>query len=122
MSCTSAKGSILIEGLRVFSYIGVLPQEKTVGNTFETDVRLDFDCGRVLENGDIADTINYAAAVETIRHEIEKPAELLEETGGRIRRALCAQFPAISGGSIALYKIHPPIAAELARVGFRLEW
>ena len=115
-------GSIIIEGLRVFGHIGVAEQEQIVGNMYEADIRLDFPCEKVMESEDIEDTINYAAVVSAVRAEMEVPAVLLEEVVGRIRRRLLHEFTTVSSGSIALYKIHPPIAAELRRIGFRYSW
>ncbi len=115
-------GSIIIEGLRVFGHIGVAEQEQLVGNMYDADICLEFSCSQVMESGSLDDTINYAAVVASVRSEMEVPAALLEEAVGRIHRRLCQEHPAITGGSIALYKIHPPIAAELGRVGFRYQW
>lgn len=115
-------GSIIIEGLRVFGHIGVAEQEQLVGNMYDADICLDFSCSQVMESGSLDDTINYAAVVASVRSEMEVPAVLLEEAVGRIYRRLCQEYPAITGGSIALYKTHPPISAELGRVGFRYRW
>lgn len=118
----NSNGTIIIEGLRVFSHIGVFPQEKTVGNIFEADISLEFDCGAVLTSGKLEDTLNYAEICRLARCEIEKDADLLEETAGRIQRALTTAFPQITGGHISLYKLHPPIECELRKAGFSFCW
>ncbi len=99
-----------------------MPQEKTVGNTYDANIKLHFDCSRVLQSGWLENTINYGELALLARSEIEKPCELLEETVGRLRNAIVQKYPQVTGGTIALYKIHPPIAVELARVGFELSW
>lgn len=115
-------GSILIEGLRVFAYHGVEPQETLVGNTFEVSVFLNFPCDAAMDSDDIEVSINYADVSRIVRREIEKTSKLLENVVGRIYRTLTATYPQITGGRIELYKLHPPISMELGRVGFIYTW
>ena len=70
--------SVYIDKLRIFARHGVLPQERTVGNTFEVSVRLDFNALRAMISDSIDDTVNYAEAVEIIRGEMSMPSQLLE--------------------------------------------
>lgn len=114
--------SVHIDGLRVFARHGVLPQERTVGNTFEVSVRLDFDARDAMVADSLADTVNYAEAVEIIRQEMSRPSRLLENAVYRIHQALIEHFPTITGGHISLYKLQPPIPAEMRRVGFSIDW
>ena len=106
----------------MFGFIGVAPQEKIVGNYYEVDAELRFDCSKAMESDNVADTLNYAIAVAIIRRELEKPANLLEFAAGRIHKALMHEFPYIESGSLSLYKCQPPISTEVRRVGFRFDW
>lgn len=114
--------SILIEGLRIHARHGVLPQERTVGNLFELDIRLYFNAHKAMESDLVEETVNYAKVIDLVKDVMEEPSALLEHVAGRIRQAVCSEFPVISGGSISIYKIHPPVNAELGRVGFQLQW
>lgn len=114
--------SIVIEGLRIFARHGVLDQERRVGNDFELDIRLFFDASEAMMSDDVAHTINYARVIDIIKSSMAEPSRLLEHATARIKQNLCAEFPAITSGSIALYKIHPPLSAQLGRTGFILNW
>ena len=119
---TSPSGNILIEGLQIFAYHGVYPQENIVGNTFEVTLQLSFPCDMAMVSDDIDTSINYAEVTAIVRSEVEKTSKLLENVVSRIYRVLTDTYPQITGGRIELYKIHPPITAELKRVGFIYTW
>lgn len=114
--------SIVIEGLRIFARHGVLEQERRVGNEFELDIRLDFDAAQAMDSDDVDHTVNYARVIDIVNARMARPANLLEHATALIRDAICNEFPQITSGRIALYKIHPPLSAQLARTGFILNW
>lgn len=116
------KSSIEIKGLRLFARHGVFEEERINGNTFELDVRLDYPIGKAMESDDVADTLNYAEAVEIIRREMDTPSRLLEHVIGRIHKALTEKWPEISGGSITLIKRNPPIPADIDGTAVKIEW
>lgn len=116
------KSSIEIKGLRLFARHGVFEEERINGNTFELDVRLDYPIGKAMESDDVADTLNYAEAVEIIRQEMDIPSRLLEHVVGRIYKALTEKWPDISGGSITLIKRNPPIPADIDGTAVKIEW
>lgn len=113
---------IEINGLRLFARHGVFDEERISGNFFELTVHLRYPIGQAMESDSIADTLNYAEAVEIIREEMETPSRLLEHVVGRIQRALLARYPAITGGSITLTKLNPPIPADIKGVAVRIDW
>lgn len=115
-------GSITIDGLRIFARHGVLPQETAGGNVFELDIRLSFPCVLAMESDILMDTVNYAEVVDIVKAEMAIPSKLLEHVVGRIRNAVLERYPQITGGSIVLRKLRPPISAEMDAVGFTYEW
>lgn len=115
-------GSIVIKGLKVFGHHGVDPQETLVGNMFEVSVSLRFVCEHAMRTDRLDLTINYAEVVALIREEMEFPSKLLEHVALRIYDHLIRRFPQITGGTLEIYKLQPPISAELDRVGFCFEW
>lgn len=56
------KGTVEINGLRIFARHGVLPQERQVGNLFEVSAHLVYPMDRALEHDDLGGTLNYAEA------------------------------------------------------------
>lgn len=116
------KGTVEINGLRVFARHGVLAQERQVGNLFEVTAHLVYPMERAMQHDDLDGTLNYAEAVEVIRDVMSTPSALLENVAMRIHAALTARFPLIEGGCIRVAKITPPIAAELDSVAVKIEW
>ena len=75
-----------------------------------------------IRSDNVADTLNYAEAIEIIRKEMEIPSRLLEHVVGRIHSALLTAYPAITSGSIKLTKLNPPIPADIDGTAVRIEW
>lgn len=118
----SLEGTIHIDGLRIFARHGVDPQETIVGNTFEVNLALTIDAEAAMIHDSLGDTVNYAEIVDLIRGCMAVPSALLENAVYRIVAEIAARYPAVKHGSISLYKLQPPISAELARVGFSYSW
>jgi len=116
------KGTIEINGLRLFARHGVYEEERRNGNTFEITVHLGYPIEDAMDSDRLDSTLNYADAVEIIRREMDVPSSLLEHVAGRIRSALISAYPAITGGMIRLTKLNPPIRAEMSGVAVRIEW
>lgn len=116
------EGLIEIKGLRLFARHGVYDEERINGNTFELNVTLRYPIDAAMESDALEDTLNYAEAIEIVHQEMDKPSKLLEHVVGRIYKALLIQYPAISGGSIELTKLNPPIPHEMQGVAVKIEW
>ena len=57
---------IHIDALEVYGYHGVLPEEKTLGQTFVFDLRLSMtECGGVVSD-DVADTVDYTEVIDVV--------------------------------------------------------
>jgi dihydroneopterin aldolase len=115
--------TIYVKGLRIEAHHGVMPQERIVGNTFEVDIELHTPATTAATVDDnLEGTINYAEVVETVRTEMATASQLLEHVAGRIRRALMQRWPQISGGTVRITKLTPPLGVELAGAGVALQW
>ncbi|MDE6854737.1 MAG: dihydroneopterin aldolase [Muribaculaceae bacterium] len=113
---------ISIKGLKIYAYHGVLRQENEVGNTFEVDIDLYFDAAEAMYTDRLDLTVNYAAVIEIVRAEMAEPSDLLENVVHRIYRTITSRMRIVTGGRIAIFKPQPPIAAEVAKVGFTYMW
>ena len=114
--------SVYIDKLRIFARHGVLPQERTVGNTFEVSVRLDYDFADAASADDVALTVNYAEVAYIVKHTMARPCELLEAAVWNIRKALLIRWPDIKSGRITVLKLHPPFTVPVASAGVTVEW
>ena len=113
--------SILINGLKIYAYHGVMPQERTVGATFTIDMKIDTDFTQAIETDQLDGTISYAEVCEVVRREMAIPSQLLEHVGGRIVKALQQQIPEIKAIRLKLIKDNPPMGADLQGAGIEIE-
>lgn len=116
------EGTIHIDGLRIYARHGVNPQERTVGNIFEVTLALKIDAEAAMKYDSLGDTVNYAEIVDLVKRVMATPSALLENAAYRIVEAIRESYPAVKHGSISLYKLQPPVSAELARTGFSCDW
>ncbi|MBR2155299.1 MAG: dihydroneopterin aldolase [Bacteroidaceae bacterium] len=113
--------AILINGLRLYAYHGVLPQERKVGANFTLDLRLETDFTRALETDQLDGTVSYAEVCDVVRREMAVPSQLLEHVGGRIVKALHRQFPEVKAIKLRIIKDNPPMGADLQGAGIEIE-
>lgn len=59
---------IQVTGIRCYGYVGYLPEEQVLGQWFEVDLTLWLDLALAGESDDIADTLDYRQAIETVKH------------------------------------------------------
>jgi dihydroneopterin aldolase len=112
---------ILIAGIRELGIHGVLPEEQERPQPFEVDVELLVDLTDAGESDDLADTVDYGL----VRAEIAKIVtsehyQLLERLAERIAEG-CRRDPRVQGVVVEVRKMKPPIDADLAYVGVRIE-
>lgn len=114
--------SIIIEGLSIFARHGVEVQERMVGNEFEIDLTLVFGASRAMLSDAVEYTISYADVIEDIKEVMCQRSDLLEHVAGRIVEMIKKKYPTVKSGILVLYKVHPPVSAQLRRVGFKVSW
>lgn len=115
--------TVYVTGLIVEAHHGVMPQERVVGNTFRLDIELRCPpSAAALEDDRLDGTINYAEVVSIAKAQMAIPSQLLEHAAERIRRSLIARWPQVTGGTIRLTKLTPPVAAQMEGAGISLTW
>ncbi|MCH5215853.1 MAG: dihydroneopterin aldolase [Muribaculaceae bacterium] len=113
---------IEIDKLKLFARIGVAEHERVVGNLFELSIKIAYPLLDAMTNDSLDSTINYAFLCEIARNEINKPCLLIENAAYRIKQSITQQFPEITGGSLKLTKITPPISEQLSGASVIIEW
>ncbi|GAB4247694.1 MAG: dihydroneopterin aldolase [Thermoleophilia bacterium] len=112
---------IHIDGLEVYGYHGVLPEEKTLGQQFRFDVRLRMDDCRGEITDKVADTIDYTEAIDVVTEVAGcRSYDLLEKLARSVAQALLDRFP-VAAVWVRVTKPHPPIPCSLRGVGVSLE-
>lgn len=102
-------GTISLEGLEFHAYHGVYAHERSSGNKFEVDVRVETSIGPSAFSDDLGGTINYEDLYAVIRTEMEKPSKLLERVGHEMAAEILKKFPQALSVTIAIAKFNPPI-------------
>ena len=111
---------IIIEGLRLYAYHGVLEQERKIGAYFTLNVEVCTNFTHAMESDDLEGTINYATVFETIKKEMAIPSRLLEHVAGRIAHAILAIHPAAQSVHLKLIKENPPMGADCQGAGVEI--
>lgn len=103
---------ITISDLRFYSCIGVLDQERVVGNEFRVDICIHTDASRfVSENLDT--TVSYADVYAIVCGEMSKEWLLLESAAKAIVELLLSRFLLVNDAEVKITKVAAPISGLL---------
>ena len=59
---------IQLTGIRCYGYTGYLPEEQTLGQWFEVDLRISVDLTVAGRTDRIEDTLDYRGAISAVKH------------------------------------------------------
>ena len=105
--------SIELKDMKFYSYHGVFPQERKVGNTFIVYLLLTANLDKAIESDNIDDTINYAEVYNLVKTEMEIPSNLLEHVAGRIVKSLKSNFKQLKEIKLKIEKQNPPFGGDI---------
>lgn len=108
--------TIAIEGMKFHAFHGCLPEEQLTGNTFIVDLYIKTDTTKAEESDDLNDTIDYVAAYNLVKQEMEIPSKLLEHLGRRILNAIKDTFEKVEFAEVKVSKMNPPINGQAESV------
>jgi len=112
---------IELKDMKFYSYHGVMPQERCVGNTYIVNLLLTASLDKAMDSDDIKDTINYAEVYDVVKAEMEIPSNLLEHVAGRILKSLKRKFPALKEIKLKLEKCNPPFGGDVCSAAVIIE-
>lgn len=119
-------GKIRIQNLRFFTYNGVLPEERKLGQPIAVDLELILPLSDAGKSDDLTQTVSYAEVTEKVSALIEEKTfllmesvaynilELLEENYGKILR----------GAKVKVRKLSVPMAGiyDYIEIEMDREW
>lgn len=86
---------IFIESFRVDTLIGIYPREQAIPQPVEMSLRIGTSTASAGASDEIGDTIDYAAVVERLRHELlSRQFGLLEKLAEHVATLLLEDFGA----------------------------
>ena len=103
------KGKVVLEGLEFHAYHGVYPHERSSGNKFEVDIKVETDFQDTAFQDDLSGTINYEDLYSLVKSEMEKPSKLLETVGHAIAEKILKSFNSAIDVEVKISKFNPPI-------------
>lgn len=113
---------ILISGIRVRGFHGVLAEEREQGQDFLVDCELHINLTNAIKSDDLNKTVNYAEVAELIREIIEgAPVDLIETLAGRIADRILKSFRRIQKVIVTVHKPEAPINVEFLDVAVVVE-
>lgn len=114
------ENKIVIKGLKLYAFHGVMEQERTVGSYFIIDVEVTTDFSFAMKTDELCGTISYADIFETIKQEMAVPSKLIEHVGGRIVKAIIDKFQNVSAVRLKILKENPPMGADCRGAGIEI--
>ena len=105
--------TIHIQGLKLYAYHGVNPEEKRDGQPFILDISLGADLSRARRSDQLGDTVNYAAVVKAVRAAFTKTSyDLIERAAQAVCDTVLEGFPPVEEVRVLLKKPQAPVKAE----------
>ncbi len=104
---------IYINGLKIFAYHGVNPEEKEAGQEFVLDVAMYADITLARKSDDLNDTVNYAKARKVINSAmVDNTYDLIERAADEVAEKLLENFPKIQKVKVLLKKPNAPMSCK----------
>jgi dihydroneopterin aldolase / 2-amino-4-hydroxy-6-hydroxymethyldihydropteridine diphosphokinase len=113
---------ISIEGLEVYAYHGVLPEEKTLGQPFVFDLTLSLAECAGCRSDRVEDTIDYTEVIDLVTEiATGESYDLLERLAYEVGSRVAERFPVLGSVHVRVRKPRPPIPCALQSVGVSLQ-
>jgi dihydroneopterin aldolase len=111
---------IEVRGLRLDGVHGVLEEERRTPQPFEVDLDLYLDTAVAGDSDELADSADYAAAVDAAVAVVSgAPHHLLESLAAAVA-AEVLDDPRIDAVTVVVRKLRPPLAHPVASTGVRI--
>lgn len=112
---------ILVNGLVVYAYHGVRPEEQSLGQRFEIDMVCELDLRDAAMRDTAAATVSYASLVDiALEISAKKKFFLIEALADGIAQAVLLRYAQIERISVTIRKPSAPIPATLDHVAVEI--
>ena len=113
-------GLITVEGIRVFSYHGHLPEEAILGGQFIVNVWVTADTIEVEKTDDLNHTVDYVKIIEIVKEQMGIRSNMIEHPAKRIVDAILLLHK-VQKVKVEVEKIQPPIDAAFNKISVTTE-
>jgi dihydroneopterin aldolase len=118
---TGAAGieAIVVQGLRLWAHVGVLPFEREQGQWFELDLELAVDVAIAGRSDRLEDTLDYALLIRSLQSQARQiRCQTLEHYAEMILERIAAEFGPVPV-TLELRKCAAPVPGFSGRVAIR---
>jgi dihydroneopterin aldolase len=113
--------TINLEGMDFHAFHGCYELERLTGSHFEVSLRIVSPLGRVAEDDDVTQAVNYLTVYETVREQMAVTQHTIERVAQNIINALHGSFSQIVAVECTVTKIAPPLGGKVNRVSVTLK-
>ena len=104
---------IKIDGLKIFAYHGVNPEEKETGQNFVFDIDIYVNMTTACFSDNVDDTVNYAHVIKTVtRAFTAQKFNLIERAAQVVADAVLEEYPEVFKVNLTLKKPEAPMKAD----------
>jgi dihydroneopterin aldolase len=102
--------TLYVNDIRAYGYTGAIPAENVLGQWFRVDLVLHLDLIKAGSTDRLADTYNYAAAVQLVQQLIQqRPFKLVEAVASEIAKVVLQSDERLAQITVKLTKLTPPV-------------
>jgi len=112
--------TIVLNNIRAYGYTGFLPEERTLGQWFAVDVRLELCLEKAGQTDDIRDTLDYRGVIDQIQTTIRTERFLLLERLAQVLTQQVLAFPLVQAVTLRVTKVAPPIPDFTGQISIEL--
>ena len=112
--------TINLEGMDFHAFHGCYELERLTGSHFEVSLRIVSPLGRVAEDDDVTQAVNYLTVYETVREQMAVTQHTIERVAQNIINALFERFSQIAQVKCTVTKLAPPLGGKVRKVSVTL--
>jgi dihydroneopterin aldolase len=112
--------AIVLSNIRAYGYTGFLPEERTLGQWFAVDVRLEVSLEKAGQTDAIEDTLDYRGVIDQIKTTIATERFLLLERLAYVLMQRVLALAPVQAATLRVTKVAPPIPDFTGQVSVEL--
>jgi len=115
------KDRIILTGLEVFAWHGVLESERLDGQRFVVDLVIEIDARPAAASDALSDTVDYGVLAKRVHDAVAaEPANLIETVAQRVAD-VALTFAEVGWVQVTLHKPDAPVAIRFSDVAVTIE-
>ncbi|MCD7723346.1 MAG: dihydroneopterin aldolase [Clostridiales bacterium] len=112
---------IIINGLEIFAFHGVNPEEKEQGQSFVIDIILYVNINKACRSDNVLDTVSYAKVIKTVtRVFTAEKYDLIEKCAQVVADSVLSEYQDVFRVDITVKKPNAPMNAKFNWVGVNI--